>query len=177
MNALPPGWLFVVEETTANHCVATCGDVVLVLAYAGSHADVQHVTTGARVLEHLARRRMGKARLLCVLPAGHAKAPVPAVRSAVLDAARRVGDRVSKGALVVPGSGFAAAIQRGALTGMMTVARLRTQIKVTGDLREGLGYLLAADEGVIAPLLRFCEERREGGPAQEGRTAPGKATG
>jgi hypothetical protein len=164
VTELAPGWPLVVEETTENHCVATCGDVVLVFAYEGSHADVQHVDTAARVIESLSRQRRDRARLLFVLPEAHASPPSARVRSAIVDAAKRVDDRLSKGCLVVSGSGFSAAIHRGALTGIMALARPRAPFLVTSNLRAALGHLLGAGAPVLEPLLRFCEERRAAGP-------------
>ena len=163
MTELAPGWPLVVEETTENHCVAVCGDVVLIFAREGSYADVQHVETGSRVLHRVARLRKGKTRVLFVLPEVNARAPSAAVRDAMLDVAKRLADRVSKGSLVLPGPGFGSAIHRGVMTGIFALARPEAQVKVTSDLREGLVHLLGEGEPVLGPLLRLCEETRRGG--------------
>jgi hypothetical protein len=163
VTELAPGWPLVVEETTENHCVAVCGDVVLVFAYEGSHDDVRHVDTMSRVVQRIHRQRKVRARLLFVLPPAHSRAPSAPVRAAILDAAKRLDDRVEKASFVVPGSGFSAAIHRGVATGVLALARPKTPGKVTSDLREALVNLLGEGAPVLAPLLRFCEEKRAGG--------------
>ncbi len=162
MNELAPGWPLVIEETTENHCIAVCGDVVLVFPYEGSHADVRHAETALRVIQRQSRQRQGLVRLLAVMPATHSKAPTGPVRDAILEMATRHRDRVSAAAVVMPGSGFSAAIHRGVLTGMVALLRFRSPPKVTSDLREALVYLVGEGEPVLYPLLRFCEERRNG---------------
>lgn len=165
MNELAPGWPLVVEEATVNHCVATCGDVVLLFCYAGSHADPQHALTAQRVVERLARHRKEQVRILIVLPQGEAPPPTAPVRSALLGAVKAAGLHVSRGSLVVPGTGFTAAVHRAVVTSIVTLVPSRIQSKVTNDVGAAVEFLLGADAPVLAPLLRFCAERRAEPPA------------
>ncbi len=169
MTDVAPGWPLVIEEVTENHCVATTRDLVMVFAYEGSASDVRHVETGARVIGHLSRRQKGKVRLLFMLPPAGGKPPSGAVRSAILSAHKGAVDRLSRGCVVMPGSGFSAAVHRAALTGITTLARWTMPHLITSDLREGLAYLLGPAEPVPATLLQFCVERSRGAPANGAR--------
>ena len=165
MTELAPGWPLVVEETTDNHCVASCRNLVLVFAYEGSHDDVRHVDTGMRVVERLYRQRKETVRLLFALSDTHTRPPSAPVRGAMLDAAKRNEGRLSRCCLVAPGAGFGAAIHRGAVTGIVGLLRVRVPFTVTSNLRDALVYLLGDGQPVIPPLLQFCEERRRAAPS------------
>jgi hypothetical protein len=162
MTDLVPGWPVHVEDSTANHWVGSCGDLVMVFVYEGSADDVRHISTGAELVERLHRERRAPVRLLFALPPHHAKPPSSRVRRAFTQAAKRLEGRVLRAAVVVASRGFGAAIQRGAITGIIAIVRPKVSIKVEAGLREGLRFLLGDNEPVFEPLLKLCEQTLAG---------------
>lgn len=176
MKDLAPGYRLELEESTENHWIGTCRDVVLVFAYEGSHDDVRHVHTTGRVLERLSRQTGAPVKLLFVLPPQHSKPPDGRVRDALAQGVRRLEKQVSRAAVVVSGTGFGAALHRGAVTGILALIRSKTPVKVVGDVRDGLAHLMEADCGAFQPLLRHCEERVLG-PIENSTASDQKARG
>ena len=162
MKEIAPGWSFVVEETTPNHCIATIRDIVLLFAYAGSSSDVRHIETAMRVIGRMNRQRKERVRLLFVFPEAGNAPPSTAVRNAILSAGKGAEQRVSQACAVMPRAGFSAALQRAVVASVAALARWPVPNLITGDLREGLVYLLGPDEAMLAPLLQICLERRQG---------------
>src|SRR5262249_45133742 len=81
MTDLRAGSQLVLEEATDNHWIGTARGMVMVFAYEGSHTDVRHVHTAARVVERLRREQSRPVMLLFVLPRGHSKPPDALVRN------------------------------------------------------------------------------------------------
>jgi hypothetical protein len=154
---LLPGWRLVVEESTSNHWVASCRDVVLLVAYEGSSGDVRHIETATRVIERVGEELGPTVKVLFVLPPVHAKPPSAEVRSAVTRDFRRIARYVLRAALVVAGSGFGAAVHRGAATGVLALVRPAFPVKIHRGLEEGLAYLLGSEHEALKPLARCCE--------------------
>lgn len=162
---LLPGWPLVVEETTPNHWIASCRDVVLLVAYEGSSDDVRHIETTTRVIERIGRELGPTVKLLFVVPPVHAKPPSAEVRSAIVRDFRRTGRYVLRAAVVVAGSGFGAAVHRGAATGVLALVRPAFPVKVHRDLDEGLASLLGSEHEVLKPLAQRCEQALAHGPS------------
>lgn len=154
---LLPGWRLVVEERTPNHWVASCRDVVLLVAYEGSSDDVRHIQTTTRVIERVGRELGPTVKLLFVVPPVHAKPPSAEVRSAIVRDFRRISACVSRGAVVVAGSGFGAAVHRGAATGVLALVRPSFPVTVHRGLSEGLAYLLGSEHEALKPLAQACQ--------------------
>lgn len=163
MTELLPGWPLSVEESTANHWVGACREIVMVFAYEGSHDDVQHVIAAGRLIERVNVERGTPAKLLFALPPRHSKPPSSRVRSAIVQSAGRLKSQVSRFAVVVSGSGFGAAVHRSAFTGLLTLIRPNVPFKVEARLSDAIDYLLGADRAALDPLVRFCEQRLIGG--------------
>ena len=154
---LLPGWRLVVEESTPNHWVAACRDVVLLVAYEGSSDDVRHIEIATRAIERAGRELGPTVKLLFVVPPVHAKPPSAEVRSAIVRDFRRISRYVLRAAVVVAGSGFGAAVHRGAATGVLSLVRPGFPIKIERGVGEGLAYLLGSEHEALAPLARCCE--------------------
>ena len=168
LQPLPPSFELRVESSTLHHWVATCGDIVLVFVYEGSADDGQHVAASVRAIERAARTSGRSVRLLSALPAAHARPPSAVVRKAVTEAASRVAPRIARSAFVVSGTGFASAIHRGAITGVLALARPGVPIRVEGSISEGLASLIDRLDPLFAPLLEVCAARIQG-PAADAR--------
>lgn len=153
------GPLLEVEDSTANHWVATWGDLVVIIAYEGSHADPSHVLVAGRAFVKVHARSGRPVGVLFILPPGHGKPPSAEVRDALAATIRRLEPNTSRAALVVAGSGFGSAVHRAVITGSLTLFRGRKPYKVTSTIREGLEYLLGAEEAALQALLLACEER------------------
>jgi hypothetical protein len=170
VNEIAPGWPITVEDSNDKHWVGACGDLTLVFAFEGSHDDLRHVVSAARLIEK--RGRSGhKSRLLFATPPGHAKPPAAEVRKAIGQEASRVGGQLDRVALVVSGTGFGPAIHRGAIAGVLALRTHGLQVKVVGSLRLGVEHLLHDAPGVIEPILSFCEERLSDGAGRPHQNA------
>lgn len=159
---LAPGWLIEVEDSTNNHWVGSCGDLMIAFAYQGSHNDLRHVQAIGRCIDRLGKDSKNGVRILFVLPPLHAKPPDEKVRRALVDELRRCAAQISIAAIVVEGTGFGAAIHRGVLTGILGVVRPKFRLVVEGSVRAGLSSLLDSRSAVFRPLLRYCEDRLTG---------------
>ena len=147
------------EESTPNHWIGWCGDLVLVFAYQGSHDDIRHVMTGAALVERL-KTEGRDVKLLFALPPLHSKPPSARVRAALVQVGRRLVGQVSKVAVVVVGgSGFGAAVHRSAVTGVIAIVRPKIKVQVVGSFRDGLGALLEPGSTAMSALLNLCDER------------------
>ncbi len=146
-----------VEESTPHHWVGTCEDIVLAFAYEGSYDDVGHIHAMERAVDKLRRRQRFDLKLLFVLPSRHSKPPTEAVRNALLKSIRAHEGIMARGTVVVAGSGFVAALHRGAVTGIVTLLRLKVPYKVTSSLREGLDFLLGPSAPLTSRILLQCE--------------------
>ncbi len=166
MSELAPGWALHEEESTQNHWVGACRELVMLFAYEGSHEDPRHVHAGARLIERLAGELGPIVKLLFVVPPLHSKPPDARVRGAIVQAARRLEGRVSRVSVVVAGTGFGAAVHRGAATGVLALLRPRVPVKVHASVRDGLAHLLSREHEALAPLVRCCEERMLGPAAR-----------
>jgi hypothetical protein len=152
---LAPGWTFSVEDRHPHHVIATCGDVVIVIAHRGSHDDTRHVEIGGRVVEQHHARRGAKLRVLFAI-AAHGKPPSADVRGRMREAILRLRGMTSRVAVVLEGEGFGAAIQRGVVTGGLAL-RADVETKVVATVREGLEALVDPHAAAFFPLLRACE--------------------
>lgn len=162
MTELAPGWILREEESTENHWVGSCGELVMVFAYEGSHDDVGHVHAGARAVQRVGAELGPKVKLLFVVPPLHGKPPDARVRSAIVEAARRLATHACRAAIVVAGTGFGAAVHRGATTGVLALLRPSFPVKVEADVREGLAFLLGRDHPAYGALAPRCEQRMLG---------------
>ncbi|HRI51244.1 MAG TPA: hypothetical protein PLW65_13780 [Pseudomonadota bacterium] len=162
MIELAPGWLIEVEDSTPNHWVGSCRDLVIAFAYPGSHNDLRHVQAIARCIERLGKNSKNGVRILFVLPPLHAKPPDEKVRRALVDEIRKSAAQIAIVVTVVEGTGFGVAIHRGVLTGILAMVRPKFRLVVEGSVRAGLSLLLDSKSAVFQPLLRYCEDRLTG---------------
>lgn len=146
-----------IEESTAHHWVAWVGDLLIVFVYEGSHDDTGHVTTAARVIERLHRRRGTPLSVLFVFPAMLGKSPTARVRNAIVDAARRLEGTVARVSIVVLGTGFGPALHRSAATGLIALVRPRSTWKIHATLSEALTSLLGRSHPGLSAILARCE--------------------
>jgi hypothetical protein len=171
MTDLPAESELVLEEATDNHWIGTARGMVAVFAYEGSHTDARHVHTAARLVERLRREQNGPVMILFVLPRNHSKPPDAFVRNELAKVMRRLDAHVKRAALVVLGTGFAAAIHRGAVAGILTVLRSRMPVKIAGTVEEGLAHLVDPQSAGFDALLRTCITLAESPPPRDSRRA------
>jgi hypothetical protein len=173
VTTLAPGFVLRVEDDAPNHWIAECGFVVIVLLRVGSHQDPTHVSTVARLVSR--RRRLGlpKASILAICPPEVRTPPTQDVRRAFLDAAH-LRAHIDRVAAVVLGEGFAPAVHRGAVTGILALIQSPKTFEITSTIAEGVYHVLGGHSPVAGPLIRICEEqaRRSSVRPPSGHGAP-----
>jgi hypothetical protein len=145
------------KEKTAHHWIGVRGDMVIVFAYEGSHSDPRHIEVASLTVRQLASELGRPVKLLFVIHAKSSKPPNAAVRAAVSEHIPKFERLVSQLSIVATGTGFLAAIHRGAMTGLLTVAGPKAPFKMSAALREGLAYLLTEQSAGFAEVLAACE--------------------
>jgi hypothetical protein len=151
-----------VEERTQHYWVGTAGDIILVFAYPDSHEDPGAIKALGRTVEKYHRKHHRRAKVLFVLPTEAAKPPDANVRKAIVEVAKAVETLVERVAVVIGGTGFGAAIHRGALTGIMAMVRPSVPVKVANGVREGLELLWQPPSHGLEVLAAYCADLARG---------------
>jgi hypothetical protein len=167
VTSSPPTQTIEVAETSPNHWLGSCGDLVMLFAYEGSHNDTAHVTSGERLIQRLVRRNPAPLRLLFALPVGHAKPPDQRVRDELRRVIGRFEAHFERTSLLVLGTGFGPAVHRGAMTGLLAFVRPKATVKVHASIEDALHFLLGVGHPGHAELHAHCERHLgSSGPAR-----------
>jgi hypothetical protein len=145
-----------------DQAIAQIGPVMVIVAKTEPGPSMPAHT--AKIVADLRENHAGKGACI-VIVRSDVRPPGEQARERIIGAMREWGQGVICGGFVFEGSGFVAAAQRGALTMMLTLARLSYPIKVFGSLREATGFVCGTlgpgSELNAAGLARAIEGMRD----------------
>jgi hypothetical protein len=144
-NALVPEPLYVGDD----HCVAIVGPVIVTIVHHDPHPDIlKHQQNWLKRLREVAPDGSG---FIVVLQSNVPPPPEP-LRAVIRRTFDEYGKVVRAGAMVVEGTGFAAAALRGVLAMIHMAARHRYPFKVFGNIGEASAWITAQiGRGSVAP--------------------------
>lgn len=155
---LGPGRSVRVEDATPHHWIGTCESLAILVLRDGSQDDPQHMREIDRVVSKLATTVSAPLYLMVVFAPTLTKPPSAAVREAIAAAGPSLM-KLSRGAAVVMGQGFLAAIHRGAMTGILSMLRLPAAVRVVATLPEAIEHIFGRDAASWVGLAELCEDR------------------
>ncbi|MBL8683696.1 MAG: hypothetical protein JNK05_31280 [Myxococcales bacterium] len=147
-----------VEDATPHHWIGTCESLAILVLRDGSQDDPRHMREIDRVIAQLATKASAPLFLMVVFAPTLTKPPSAAVREAIAAAGPTL-TKLSRGAAVVMGQGFLAAIHRGAMTGILSMLRLPAAVRVVATVPEAIEHIFGRDAASWVGLVRLCEER------------------
>lgn len=165
MSDLAGGSMLRCEEAHAHHWLGSQGSLVALFAYEGSHDDARHVEACACLVERTHRERGAPVQLLFVLVA-HDKRPTAKIHKALRDEQKRIGALIERIAVVLVGSGFAAAMQRGAINGVLGLLGQGHRTAVFDDVGRALRFLGGAIPARFEAFTEACLSHARGGVAR-----------
>jgi hypothetical protein len=144
-NSLVPKPLYVGDD----HCVAIIGPVIVTVVHNDPHPDILKHQQGW--LERLKEVAPDGSGFIVVLQSNVPPPPEP-LRAVIRRTFDEYGKVVRAGAMVVEGTGFAAAALRGVLAMIHMAARHRYPFKVFGNIGEASAWIAAQiGRGGVAP--------------------------
>ena len=118
----------------------------------------------AKLITEIKEKYQGRGAILVIVKAD-VRPPSDQARQRIMESMRDCARGAICGSIVFEGTGFVAAAQRGALTMMLTMARLNYPLKVFGTLREATLFIcstLGPTAELSSPgLARAIEELRD----------------
>ena len=144
-NSLVPEPLYVGDD----HCVAIIGPIIVTVVHNDPHPDIlKHQQGWLKRLREVAPDGSG---FIVVLQSNVPPPPEP-LRAVIRRTFDEYGKVVRAGAMVVEGTGFAAAALRGVLAMIHMAARHRYPFKVFGNIGEASTWIAAQiGRGSVAP--------------------------
>lgn len=121
---------------SGTHLVGIAGQLVVLVPYDSPSA--QSLEDLLRIFDDVARNGKGASLLLSFV--GRPILPPPKARAHIQGFLDRVRSQMNAIAAVVPGEGFGAAAQRGAVTAVLMFARLE-RVRICATLHEAVAWL------------------------------------